>query len=199
MSTDEQTDLANLLAELGRGSQSVVYDLLRQGLGWGGPVRGLELSYFAGSVVSLVCLSVVTRPDLEQCLDAFTRSFLEERITKSGEKVSLGMAVREYQQRFQEYKALLTPVFGRGQAGIDPLTTLLMHVFECATQSSSRDYMVRIYATAEVVYQLCLDQIESVEHRFGCSREALRLLKLGLDRSLTLHRIDPLSWPSKSR
>ena len=126
-------------------------------------IRRLELIYFAGAVDTFVYLRFSKDPNREQTLDRFTRGLLEKSIPHAREQTSLPAVVKEYQQRYKEYGALLQPLFGKVTP--DPATTLGLHLFECVTRSSAQGRMLLIVATSPVLSQFVKDHIDFVRKK----------------------------------
>ncbi|MEQ9606084.1 MAG: hypothetical protein RLN99_00290 [Kiloniellaceae bacterium] len=149
------------------GGQSVLYRLFREALGCDDAgIRRLELTYFAATVMTVAYLRLGKPPGH---LDDYTKRLLERCIPSSGEQIGLRVAAQQYQQRYAEYSALLTPVFQNfadvqtdDKAG-HPAITLLLHVFECVTGTSAQGRMLDIAQTAPLIVEFVADHIDFVE------------------------------------
>ncbi len=140
------------------------YGLFREALNCDdSSIRRMELTYFAASVMTYVYLRFGKERDREQILDRFARNILEDSIPPSGEQITLGAAVSEYQRRYAEYKGLLSHLFGPDESTSgNPAITLMLHLFECVTRSSARAHMIEIAAASSVVSQFVLNHVEFI-------------------------------------
>jgi hypothetical protein len=147
------------------GGQSVIYRLFREALGCEDrAIRRLELTYFACGVMTSFYLRLGKEADGEELLDRATLSILKKSIPESGEQISLGETVREFQIRYAEYDRLLSLVVerARSKAGSAEIT-LLLHLFECVTKSSARGKMLQIVAASALIGQFVIDHVEFIE------------------------------------
>jgi hypothetical protein len=99
----------------------------------------LELTYFACGVMTSFYLRLGKQADREELLDRVALAILKKSIPESGEQISLGETVREFQVRYVEYDRLLSLVVERARSTTGtPEITLLLHLFERVTKSSAR-------------------------------------------------------------
>ena len=144
-----------------------MYRLFREALGCeDSKICRLELTYFASAVMTAVYLRLGKEPNREQILDRVTRNILEKSVPQCGEQISFGAAAREYQIRYAEYDSLLSLLFNRKESSTGaPGITLLLHVFECVTQSSAREHMIEIAAASMLVQELVFDHVDFVKKK----------------------------------
>jgi hypothetical protein len=161
---DRQSE-ATALTNLTIGGQSVLYELFRKQLDCAdGTIRKLELTYFAASITTAIYLRLGKQPNREQILDVFAKDILKGSITASGEQISFGSAVAEYQRRYDEYDRLLALVINpKSSSTGDPATTVLLHLFECVTGKSAREHMLKIVVLSPLIEGYVSDLIEFVQ------------------------------------
>jgi hypothetical protein len=146
----------------GIGGQSVIYKLFVQALAVkSAEVRRIELTYFSLTLISYVFLRFYNGPEKKDVLDEMSLSILETSIRGCGEKISIKEAIAEYQKRYQEYNALLEPLFSK--TDVDPNITLLMHLYESVVQKSAKDAMIQISTVSPLIHQFVLDHIDFVQ------------------------------------
>lgn len=159
----KKANTAEALKNQGIGGQSVMYSLFIKALKVPPEkVRKIELTYFSLSVLTYVFLRFYQSTSKEQILDDAALSIIEASIPNCGETISINQAVDEYQQRYKEYDALLTPLFSK--TDVDPNITLLMHFFERVIQDSAKDAMIQIAAASPIINQYVVDNIDFVKN-----------------------------------
>lgn len=162
-----EPDITDALAIQTIGGQSVLYRLFREGIGCeDSHIRRLELTYFAAAVTTFVYMRLGRQSNRDEILDSFTRNVLTKSIPSSKEKISFADAVGEYQRRFAEYNTMLPLLFSPNEvSGSNPGATLLMHAFECVSQSSARGHMTRIVAASGLIQEYVLDHVDFVKQK----------------------------------
>ena len=116
--------------------------------------------------MTFVYLRFGKQSNREEILDSFTRNILAKSIPSSREDVSFNQVVNEYQGRFAEYNTMLPLLFSPNESSSgNPAATLLMHAFECVTQSSARSHMVHIVAASGLIQEFVLDHIDFVKQK----------------------------------
>jgi len=74
--------------------------------------------------------------------------------------------VKEYQGRYAEYNSMLPLLFDPSKSSSgNPAATLLMHAFECITQSSARGHMIHVVAASGLIQLFVHDQIDFVKEK----------------------------------
>jgi len=151
------------LKNQGIGGQSVMYSLFIKALKVPTDrVRKIELTYFSLSVITYVFLRFYKGSEKEKILDDVALSIIEASIPNCGEQISTNQAVTEYQQRYREYDALLSPLFSK--TDVDPNITLLMHFYERVIQDSAKGAMIQIAAASTLINQYVVDNIDFVKN-----------------------------------
>ena len=113
-----------------------------------------------------VYLRLGKQSNRDEILDDFTRSILLKSIPSSRENISFNEAVSQYQRRFAEYNSMMNLLFNPGDSSSgNPAATLLMHAFECITNSSARSHMIQIVAASGLVQQFIVDNIDFVKEK----------------------------------
>jgi len=162
----KEPDIADALTNQTIGGQSVLYRLFREIGCEDSTIHRLELTYFAATVTTFVYLRFGKQLNREEILDDFTRNILTRSIPSSRENISFNEAVKKYQGRFAEYNTMLPLLFSPSQSSSgNPAATLLMHAFECITQSSARRHMVQIIAASGLLQEFALDHIDFVKEK----------------------------------
>lgn len=160
-------DIADALTNQTIGGQSVLYKLFRDGIDCeDATIRRLELTYFAATMTTYVYLRFGKQSNQESILDTFTHSILTQSIPASRENISLGEAVKQYYNRSAEYDMMLPLLFSPDKSSTGkPEVTLLMHAFECITNSSARSHMIQIAAASPLLKDIALDHIDFVKKK----------------------------------
>lgn len=163
----KEPDIDDALTNQTIGGQSVLYRLFREAIGCEDTtIRRLELTYFAATIMTFVYLRFGKQSNREEILDSFTRNILTKSIPSSSEDISFNQVVKEYQGRFAEYNTMLPLLFSPNESSSgNPAATLLMHAFECVTQSSARSHMVYIVAASGLIQEFVLDHIDFVKQK----------------------------------
>lgn len=163
----KEPDVADALTNQTIGGQSVLYRLFRETISCeDSTIRRLELTYFAAAVMTYVYLRLGKQPKRDEILNRFTRNILTKSIPSSKENISLSEVVKEYQGRYAEYSSVLDLLFSPGESSSgNPGATLLMHAFECVTQSSAREHMIHIVAASGLIQEFVLDHIDFVKEK----------------------------------
>lgn len=151
------------LKKQGIGGQSVMYNLFVKTLKVPSDrVRKIELTYFSLSVLTYVFINVYKGSEKEDLIDEVALSIIKASIPNCGEGISKNQAIAEYQQRYQEYDALLRPLFLKNDT--DPNITLLMHFYERVVQDSAKGAMIQIAAASSLINQYVVDNIDFVKN-----------------------------------
>jgi hypothetical protein len=115
----KKSKVVEALKKQGIGGQSVMYSLFIKALKVPTDrVRKIELTYFSLSVLTYVFPRVYKGPEKEDIIDDVSLSIINASIPNYGEEISKNQAITEYQQRYQEYDALLRPLFSK--TDVDP-------------------------------------------------------------------------------
>lgn len=159
----KKSKVVEALKNQGIGGQSVMYSLFIKALKVPSDrVRKIELTYFSLSVLTHVFLRFYKGSDKEGIIDDVTSSIINASIPNCGEELSKNQAITEYQQRYQEYDALLRPLFSK--TDVDPNITLLMCFYERLVQGSAEGAMIQITAASSVINQYVVDNIDFVKN-----------------------------------
>ena len=163
----KETDVVEALTNQTIGGQSVLYRLFREAIGCDdSTIRRLELTYFAATVMTYVYLRFGRQPNREEILDRCIRNIVTKSIPSSKENISFADVVKEYRGRYSEYNAMLPLLFSPDQSSSgNPAATLLMHAFQCVTQSSARGHMIKIVAASGLIKEFILDHIDFVKEK----------------------------------
>lgn len=162
-----QPNIADALTNQTIGGQSVLYKLFREILGCSNnEIRRLELTYLAATITTYVYLRFGQQQNREDILDDYTEKLLTKSIPSCGESISFRQAVEEYQCRYSEYGNLLPLLFNPAESPSgNPAVSLLMHAFECVTNSSPRENMIFIVAGSSFIKDYALDEIDFVRKK----------------------------------
>ena len=163
----KKPDVADALTNATIGGQSFLYRLFREDIGCeDSTIRRLELTYFAAAVTTYVYLRIGKQANREEILDRFTRNILTKSIPYSKEAISQSEVVKEYQGRYAEYNNLLSLLFNPSESSSgNPAATLLMHAFECITESSARGHMIHIVAASGLIQGFVIDYVDFVKEK----------------------------------
>jgi hypothetical protein len=159
--------VADALVNQTIGGQSVLYRLFLEAVGCeDSSIRRLELTYLAASVMTYVYLRIGKQSNRDEILDGFAKKILLKSIPSSRESISFNEAVSQYQRRFAEYTSMMNLLFSPGESSSsNPAAILLMHAFECITNSSARSHMIQIIAASGLIQQFIADHIDFVKEK----------------------------------
>lgn len=159
------SDIPEALSNQTIGGQSVLYRLFLEALDCNNlNIRKLEITYFAASIMTFSYLRFGKQPNRNEILDQYTHKFLTKCIASLKEDLSFDEVVKEYQSRFSEYSSMLPLLLAPEKSATkNPSATLLLHAFECVTQSSARDKMPQIVAASGFIDEFLLDHIDFIK------------------------------------
>lgn len=156
--------IVEALKNQGIGGQSVMYKLFIKALNVPDEkIRKIELTYFSLSVLTYVFLRTHDSAEKERVIDEAAISIIKASVPNCGEAISENQATAEYQHRYQEYDALLRPLFSNKD--IDPSTTLLMHFYEQVVNGSAKGAMIQVAAASSLIHQYVADNIDFVKQK----------------------------------
>lgn len=125
-----------------------------------------EVSFFCASMMTYCYLHFgPSQPD-HVMLDTFHQMTIDDIVTA---KMPQTVAVSLYQTRYQEYCALIIPVFDPEEDQLHHMTTLLMHVCERSSHETAQGRMMKI-ATAGPVIAALLDDAFKFAQRLARPR-----------------------------
>ena len=117
----------------------------------------VELSFFCASMMTYCYLHFgPPQPDHEM-LDTFHKMIIGDVVTA---KLPQSVAVSLYQTRYQEYSALITPVFDPEEDQGHHMVTLLMHVCERTSGETAQGRMIKIATASPVIAALLNDAFQ---------------------------------------
>lgn len=160
----KQEKISNALIDKAIAGQSFLYKLFLKNLECDeSSIRKLEISYFVASIITANYLRIGEKDNNEEILNSFGIGFLQKSLTESGEKISIGTVVKEYQARFSEYHGLLWLCFNPDNSTTgNPTLTLLLHVFECVTNSSAVPYMLKLCEVSGFIQTFVFEHVSFI-------------------------------------
>ena len=163
---EKTQDTIKLLSDQAIGGQSVLFKIFKEVMEEGEDnIKKTELSYFALSVLGYFYLRLAKTDKKEELLDQASLIVLQKSISYSKENISIKEAIREYQKRYKEYDKLIQLVFEKETINSHACKSLLMHIYECATQKSVEDKMIKITASSSLIAQYLIDHIEFIKQK----------------------------------
>ena len=116
-----------------------------------------EAALFCASVTTYCYLRFGPKPPDQEMLDRLHQGIVADIVTG---RLAEGDAVALYQQRYQEYIALINPIFDSDEKQKHHMTTLLMHVCERTSHASAQGHMIKITLASPVIAALLDDSIQ---------------------------------------
>lgn len=162
----KEQNILELLSNQAIGGQSILLKIFKEVLGEKeNNIKKTELTYFALSTLGYFYLRLVKTDKKEDMLDQVSLIVLQKSISYSKENISIKEAIREYQKRYEEYDKLIQLVFEKEAINSHACTTLLMYVYECATQKSAKDKMIKITVSSSLIAQYLVDHVEFIKQK----------------------------------
>ena len=159
-------DTIELLSNQVIGGQSVLFKIFKEVIEEREDnIKKTELTYFALSTLGYFYLRLAKTDKKEELLDQVSLIVLQKSISYSKENISIKEAIKEYQKRYKEYDKLIQLVFEKETINSHACTSLLMHVYECVTQKSVEDKMIKITASSPLIAQYLVDHIEFIKQK----------------------------------
>ena len=161
-----QPDVTARLSDQVLGGQSVLFRFFREDLDTPeNSIQKLELTYLAMSVLTRAYLTFAHDPEASNTLDSFSSGLLRNMHTATKAPSSFEQTVADYQARYREYQALLSPVLRAPAASkLDPTTTLLLHAFEKVTRTSANGSMLKLMVGTSFMNQFIADNVDFVRN-----------------------------------
>ena len=157
-------NIPELLSNQVIGGQSVLFKIFKEIIEEKEKdIKKTELTYFALSALGYFYLRLAKTDKKENMLDQASLIVLQKSIPYSKENISTKEAIREYQKRYEEYDKLIQLVFEKETIDSHACTTLLMHIYECATQKSAKGKMIKITASSSLIAQYLVDHVEFIK------------------------------------